>query len=68
MEKFTSIDEVSEATSFLKRTADNYYSHLTAWDTLPERDIMSILDKARKLYSLNENSKGTLLEKKMLYD
>jgi len=69
MEKFTTIDELSAATAFLKSTRDPYYSSLWAWDTMEIRGIPEILERANSLYKqLNESSKGTLLEKKMLYD
>jgi len=69
MEKFTSIDELQEAISFLKSTPDNYYTHLNSFDTLENRGIPEILDRAKSLYKkLNESSLGTLLEKKMLFD
>jgi hypothetical protein len=69
MEKFTSIDELQEATAFLKRTKDPYYTTLWAWDTMEIRGIPEILERANSLYkNLNESSMGTLLEKKMLFD
>ena len=69
MEKFTTIDELQEATAFLKRTPDNYYPHLSNFDTLEHRGIPEILERANSLYKqLNESTKGTLLEKKMLFD
>lgn len=69
MEKFTSINELQEATAFLKNTPDNFYKHLSSFDTLEHRGIPEILERANSLYKqLNESSKGTLLEKKMLFD
>jgi hypothetical protein len=69
MEKFTSIDELQEATAFLKRTKDPYYTTLWAWDTMEIRGIPEILERANSMYkNLNESSTGTLLEKKMLFD
>lgn len=69
MEKFTSIDELQEAITFLKNTPDNYYPKLSSFDTLENRGIPEILDRAKSLYKqLNESSKGTLLEKRMLLD
>jgi hypothetical protein len=69
MEKFTSIDELQEATAFLKRTKDPYYTTLWAWDTMEIRGIPEILERANSMYKhLNEGSVGTLLEKKMLFD
>jgi hypothetical protein len=69
MEKFTSINELQEATAFLKRTKDPYYTTLWAWDTMEIRGIPEILERANSMYKqLNEGSVGTLLEKKMLFD
>jgi fructose 1,6-bisphosphatase len=68
MEKFTKIDELQEAMAFLKRTPDNFYPHLTSFDTLEHRGIPEILERAKSLYKQLNESRGTLLEKKMLYD
>jgi len=68
MEKFTSIDELQEAINFLKNTPDNFYKHLNSYDTLEHRGIPEILDRAKSLYKQLNESRGTLLEKKMLYD
>lgn len=69
MEKFTTIDELQEAISYLKHTKDPYYQNMFIWDTMEIRGMTEILERANKTYKLlNENSKGTLLEKRMLHD